>query len=110
MNTQKSMLRIAGYSNRFSVRPEESISFHINAEEGEPFEAEIVRLIHGDTNPAGPGYKEEVIESDISGTHQGIHQALFAGSYVVVPHAEILNVESFSICAYIFPTTPTLDT
>ena len=51
MSLQKSLLRITGYSNRFSVRPGDSISFHINAEEGESFEAEIVRLIHGDTNP-----------------------------------------------------------
>ena len=110
MDIQKSMLRIAGYSNRFSLRPSESISFHINSEAGESYEAEIVRLIHGDTNPAGPGYKEEVIESDISGVYEGKHQPIFAGSYVVVPHNDTLNLQSFSICAYIFPTTPGVDT
>ena len=103
MSLQKSMLRITGYSNRFSVRPNESISFHINAERGESFEAEIVRLIHGDTNPAGPGYKEEVITSDVSGTYQGKHQPLLSGSYIIVPHDDTLNVSSFSLCAYIFP-------
>ena len=110
MSLQKSLLRITGYSNRFSVRPGDSISFHINAEEGESFEAEIVRLIHGDTNPAGPGYKEELIESDVGGTYQGIHQPLMSGSYIVVPHDDVLNVQSFSLCAYIFPTTPHVDT
>ena len=110
MSLQKSMLRITGYSNRFSVRPNESISFHINAERGESFEAEIVRLIHGDTNPAGPGYKEEVITSDVSGTYQGKHQPLLSGSYIIVPHDDTLNVKSFSLCAYIFPTTPQVDT
>lgn len=110
MSLQKSLLRITGYSNRFSARPNESISFHINAEQGESFEAEIVRLIHGDTNPAGPGYKEEVINSDVSGTYQGKHQPLLSGSYIVVPHDDVLNAESFSICAYIFPTTPHVDT
>ncbi|HCU91006.1 MAG TPA: N,N-dimethylformamidase [Gammaproteobacteria bacterium] len=104
------MLRITGYSNRFSARPTESISFHINAEKGESFEAEIVRLIHGDTNPAGPGYKEEVIPSDVSGAYQGIHQPLLSGSYIIIPHDDALNVKSFSLCAYIFPTTPQVDT
>jgi len=110
MSLQKSMLRITGYSDRFSVRPNESITFHINAEENESYEAEIVRLIHGDTNPAGPGYKEEVIKTDIGGAYEGKHQPLHAGSYIVVPHADALNVESFSICAYVFPTTPVVDT
>ena len=69
-----------------------------------------MRLIHGDTNPAGPGYKEEVITSDVSGTYQGKHQPLLSGSYIIVPHDDTLNVKSFSLCAYIFPTTPQVDT
>jgi len=65
MSLQKNLLRITGYSNRFSVRPNEAITFHVHCENNESYEAEIVRLIHGDTNPAGPGYKEELVETDI---------------------------------------------
>ena len=53
------MLRIAGYADRFSVHPGEDVRFHVSSEHSEGYQAEIVRLIHGDTNPAGPGYKEE---------------------------------------------------
>ena len=46
----------------------------------------------------------------MGGTYQGIHQPLMSGSYIVVPHDDVLNVQSFSLCAYIFPTTPHVDT
>ena len=107
---QSCMLRITGYSDRFSVRPGDTVCFHINAEQNESFQADMVRLIHGDTSPAGPGYKEEDIKSPLSGTHQGTHQPLHAGSYVMVPHSKHFDVESFTLCAYIFPTTPVTDT
>ena len=107
---QSCMLRITGYSDRFSVRPGDTVSFHINAEQNESFQAHMVRLIHGDTSPAGPGYKEEDIKSPLNGTHQGKHQPLHAGSYVMVPYSEHFDVESFTLCAYIFPTTPVTDT
>ncbi|MGR9090184.1 MAG: N,N-dimethylformamidase beta subunit family domain-containing protein [Gammaproteobacteria bacterium] len=110
MTTQDLMLRITGYSDRFSARPGETVRFHINAEQNERFEAQIVRLIHGDTNPDGPGYKEEEIATDLDGMHQGEHQPLHSGSYIVVPHAREMNVASFTLCALIYPTTPVTDT
>jgi N,N-dimethylformamidase len=110
MTTQDHMLRITGYSDRFSVRPGDTIRFHINAERNERYEAQIVRLIHGDTNPDGPGYKEEEIATDLDGMHEGEHQPLHPGSYIVVPHANVMNVASFTLCALIYPTTPVTDT
>ena len=108
--TQANMLKITGYSDRFSARPGETIRFHINSEENESFQADMVRLIHGDTNPAGPGYKEELIESPLSGTHAGRHQPIYAGSYIFVPHTPHFDLQSFTLCAYIYPTTPLVDT
>ncbi len=108
-DTQSCMLRITGYSDRFSARPGDTVRFHVNAEQNESFEAEIVRLIHGDTNPQGPGFKEELIASPLSGTHQGKHQPLHAGSYVMVPHSKRFDVRSFTLCAYVYPTTPLTD-
>jgi len=45
------MLRITGYSDKYSVCPGDNIKFYINSEENEVYETQIVRLIHGDTNP-----------------------------------------------------------
>ena len=53
------MLRITGYSDKYQAFPGEEIKFYVNAEKNENYDVQIVRLIHGDTNPEGPGYKDE---------------------------------------------------
>jgi N,N-dimethylformamidase len=101
------MKKIVGYSDKISVRSGEDISFFASCEGGEPYKARIVRLIHGDTNPAGPGYKEESVVTSIDGTYQGREQAIRAGSYVVVPgHPLLAALESFTLQVMAWPTTP----
>ena len=101
------MLRITGYSDCYSIRPGDDITFYVNSEKGEDYEAKLVRLIHGDTNPDGPGYKEEEIAAPFDGSYTGRNQKIHGGSYVIVPHDERMSVSSFTIQAFIFPTTPT---
>ena len=100
------MLRITGYSDKYSVCPEQNIKFYVNSEHNEDYEAHIVRLIHGDTNPEGPGYKEEEIAAPCNKTYTGRNQRIHGGSYVIIPQDERLNVKGFTLQAYIFPTTP----
>ena len=57
------MLRITGYSDKYSAFPGEKVKFYVNSEKNENYDVQIIRLIHGDTNPEGPGYKEEEIGS-----------------------------------------------
>ena len=106
---QDYILRVTGYSDRFSARPGETIRFYVHSEFDESYQADIVRLIHGDTNPESPGFKEELIHTPVSDIYPGKHQAIHAGSYVLVPHHEELNLTSFTLCAYIYPTTPYVD-
>lgn len=101
------MLRITGYSDRYSIHPGDEIKFYVNSEKGEDYDAKLVRLIHGDTNPEGPGYKEEEIAAPFDRTHKGRNQKIHGGSYVTVPHDARMTVESFTIQAFVFPTTPT---
>jgi N,N-dimethylformamidase len=100
------MLKITGYSDKYSICPGDDIKFYINSEHDEVYDAQIVRLIHGDTNPEGPGYKEEEIGALCNKSYAGRNQRIHGGSYVVVPQDERLNVESFTLQCYIFPTTP----
>ena len=51
------MLRITGYSDKYSAFPGEKVKFYINSEKNEDYDVQIIRLNHGDTNPEGPGYK-----------------------------------------------------
>ena len=50
--------KIFGYANRISVRPGDEISFHVNCDGATEADAQLVRLIHGDTHEAGPGHIE----------------------------------------------------
>ena len=104
------MLRITGYRDRCSVAPGDEITFFVHIEFNENCRADIGRLINGDTKPEGSGVKEQVIRTGVNKTYRGKHQPLMAGSYIMVPDEPRLDVESLSLCAYIYPTTPVTDT
>jgi N,N-dimethylformamidase len=76
--------RIHGYSDRLSVAPGETIEFKVSCEVPGSYHADVVRVIHGDANPAGPGVKEEVVPSDVAGEYPGRHQRADIGSHAVI--------------------------
>ncbi len=99
---------IHGYADRASVAPGERIRFFVSCEEVERYRAEIVRLIHGDTNPSGPGFKEVPVETAASGEYAGRYQPIHAGSHVLVRDDGRLALPGgFTLHAFIWPTTPT---
>ena len=73
--------KIFGYADKISVKPGETISFHVHADGTAQADAQLVRLIHGDAHPAGPGYKEEEIDCALNGTWDG-SQAIHPGRLV----------------------------
>jgi len=97
---------LCGYSDRLSAPPGQAIRFMVNCERAS-YEAQLVRLICGDSNPMGPGVKEAPIDSPVNGAHPGRAQAIESGSYVEVDDGPRLEVAgSFSLQAMIWPTTP----
>jgi N,N-dimethylformamidase len=98
-------LKITGYSDRIYARPGETIKFMVSCEGLKSYRADIVRLIHGDTNPAGPGFKERVVKTPVSRRYQGRKQVIHAGSHALVPNA-LEALQSFTVQAMIWPTTP----
>src|SRR3954447_24421604 len=100
------MLKILGYPDRYSVAPGEEIAFKVSLEEGADFEARLVRVIHGDANPAGPGLKFRHIPTAIDGRHPGRPQRIDAGSYLIVEKAPILTEKPFTFFSMIWPTLP----
>ncbi len=102
---------IHGYSDRISVAPGERIRFMVSCEDVDTYRADIVRLIHGDTNPAGPGFKEELIDTPVSGDYRGRFQPIRPGSHVLVAdRAGRLNLDgAFTLQTFIMPTTPAKD-
>ena len=49
---------ITGYSDKISVAGGETIAFKVSARPARPYEARLVRIIHGDMNPAGPATRK----------------------------------------------------
>ena len=56
------MKTIVGYADKISVAPGETIQFMVSCTSGRSYQSEIVRIIHGDVNPAGPGFKDEKVK------------------------------------------------
>jgi N,N-dimethylformamidase len=98
---------IHGYSDRISVAPGDGIRFMVSATGKEHYQADIVRLIRGDANPQGPGFKEEIIETTANCVYPARHQPVYSGSHVLIDDkAGTLNLgAAITLHAYIMPTT-----
>lgn len=96
---------ISGYAGAVSVEPGQTIDIMVSTKSAK-FKADLVRIIHGDADPRGPGIKEEVIANPANKEYDGEYQMLPLGSYVKVPDHQSLNLQSdFTITAWIAPTT-----
>jgi N,N-dimethylformamidase len=101
-------IHIHGYSDQISVKAGQRIKFMVSVEGASRYRAAIVRLINGDTNPAGPGPKEEVTAALANGEYQGRLQPIHSGSHILVDDRDrLLNVgTAITVQAFIMPTTP----
>ena len=101
------MASLLAYANRVSAAPGDSIDFMVSCEGAAHYDATLVRVIQGDINPAGPGYREEVIAHDFGGPLPGRYQPIHIGSYgLVADHALFRGLTSFGLQAAVWPTLP----
>src|ERR1700730_5395600 len=96
-------MQLTGYTDRWSRGPGESIAFHVHCSVG-PYEARLVRLIHGDENPKGPGFKEIEINSALDGVHAGFPREIRKGSFGIVDFGSL--PERFSFSVWVWSTLP----
>ncbi len=98
-------MEIVGYADKLRAQPGETISFMVSCQ-APRFKAQLVRVAHGDDNPAGPGSKIYDLDSTANGEYPGRRQELNPGSFVCVPDDYRLRLDgSFTIAAWIYPTT-----
>ncbi|MFN3937046.1 MAG: N,N-dimethylformamidase beta subunit family domain-containing protein [Gemmobacter sp.] len=100
--------RIHGYCTPWSVRPGEGIRFMVSAEGVTEIRAMLVRLVHGDENPEGPGFVEEEIPGAVPELLHVRRQFTQKGSFAEVPGFETRDPAggSFTIAAFVWPTAP----
>ena len=98
------MTPLAGYADKLSVRPGETIRFQVASQVTEPVAARFVRVICADANPAGPGIKLEPVASQPKQMAAPAKQTVPRGSYAVVPDAAaaLRDLTSFSMFATVW--------
>lgn len=98
--------KIFGYADKISVKQGEHIDFHVNADGTDSAAAQLVRLIHGDEHPDGPGFMEAEIDHPINGTWAVKKQFTQMGSFLVVDDPENrLSIDGdLSLICYVYPT------
>lgn len=101
-------IRLFGYADPLSARAGAPIEFKVSAEGTKEVEAEIVRLVHGDYNPEGPGFIEEPVASDIPATLAVRRQYTQNGSFARVadPDGRLAPKGAFTVHAFIWPSKP----
>ncbi len=101
------MTRILAYADRLSVAPGEGLKVMVSCEGLVSYNADLIRVIQGDINPDGPGYREERIALDLGGPFEGRYQPIHAGSYAVISDAQAFGeLASIGVQAFIWPTLP----
>jgi N,N-dimethylformamidase len=97
---------IEAYSDQISVTAGTEVA--IKASGLGAAELSVVRLIHGDPHPTGPGYREESPAWFRPTELQLGHQELDLGSYIEIPDLPGLNPSgSMSLGLWIYPTRMT---
>ncbi|TPK59107.1 LamG domain-containing protein [Mesorhizobium sp. B2-4-19] len=98
------MLKVTAYGDRVSLFPGETLNVMVNCE-APSYRARVVRIIHGDNNPIGPGVKLDPVKSDIEATYKGRPQTIHAGSFGIVgPHEALDELEELTLTAIVQPT------
>src|ERR1700733_675587 len=101
-------MKLIGYSDLLSVEAGQTLQFMVSSE-NPSYDAQLVRLIHGDRTSDGPGFKAQHLESAVNGHYRGRRQRLPQGSYVVVEDsgAVLARAEAtLRLRAYVLSTAP----
>lgn len=99
---------IYGYVDRLSVKQGEEIAFMLSGEGVTTAAASLVRLIHADAAPGGPGFVEEVIASDLPAAVALARQYTQVGSFARVQDGDnrLALAGNFTLATFIWPTLP----
>ena len=99
-------MRLTGYADKFGVHPGDTIRFYVNCDGPKSYDAQLVKMINGDTNPRGPGLIERKRRASLNGSYKGRRQVIHSGSYGFVEDNSQLRVQSFTLQCWVWPTTP----
>jgi N,N-dimethylformamidase len=100
------MLPLAGYADRMSVRPGETLTFHVSNSTGKPVTTRLARVQCADTNPAGPGLELlDVASGGLKTLAEPKAEPVHRGSYARIDGGDVFaRLTSWTFVATIQPT------
>ena len=100
------MLSIIAYTNTLSAAPGEQIEVKVGTYGARSYRADLRRIIQGDRNPEGPGYRDEAIKLDLGGTRPARRQDILPGSHVRIPDrgGVLAGLADFTLAMVVSPT------
>jgi N,N-dimethylformamidase len=99
------MLPLAGYADRLSARPGQTLRFHVANATGAPVVASVVRVLCADPNPAIGGVRTAPVAIDVTTLAEPGPQTVPAGSYAVLgPVGLLRQVSDCTVSLRIHPT------
>jgi len=100
------MLPIVGYLDRLSAAPGEAVEVKVGSFGATSYVADLRRIIQGDVNPEGPGYRDEAIPLDLGGSRPARVQPLRPGSHVRIGDrgGVLASLSGFTVATVVQPT------
>ena len=101
-------IRISAYTDKLSVKPGDQLRVMASVDATNSVRAQLVRLIHGDEHPDGPGFVERPVASPIDREWPARKQYIQKGNFLSVadPQGKLAPTGPFTLHAYIYPTLP----
>lgn len=101
-------VHIHAYAGSLTVKSGDSVPIMVSATGTERVDAQLVRLVHGDAHPDGPGFVEEAIEHEANGPLAVREQPVQRGNFLTIddPEGRLRPAGSFGLWAFIHPTLP----
>jgi len=98
-------MNILGYADKFSVMQNESIEFKVSCQNIKKYNAALLKIVQGDINDKGPGYKEIKLKDNLGGPFNARYQKIPIGSYGIIRNKKIFHkLKNLSLSVFIFPT------
>ena len=105
--SENRILPLAGYTDRLSARPGDSVEVKVSSLGTTPYHASLVRVLYADPNPDGPGVQEDDVLAAFEGDYPSREQKFYPGSCGIIETPEALStLKSFTAYTTIWPTTP----
>ncbi len=102
-----------GYTDKLSVKAGDRLQCMVSVEGASRVDAQLVKLIHGDENPLGPGFVEQEITAPwaagLNRDWPARRQYAQKGNFLIVddPQDRLAVTDSFTLHEFIQPTLPT---